>query len=251
MAGHPIAPARTTAVASLQPFGSRGPASPGQFIPSVMAAFAQFSAALEDRVTFAYQDSRPEHFVTTGVGYLIDPIETALPPVIPWQIDGRAATIEEVREQWRLVKENIDPKLMSVGAQKIPGNTMRLTYADVDVLTTKRANGMVSALARYFPNVLQWPADAQLGLLGVTWGTGANLPRVSFMADFVVALKADDFPTMATTAHWANITRDRRAELQRLFTNAEYVLEQGGDYTTLNWPVTLSVTRIAVGGKAC
>jgi hypothetical protein len=77
------------------------------------------------------------------------------------------------------------------------------------------------------------------------------LPRVSFMADFVVALKADNFPTMATTAHWANITRDRRAQLQRLFTNAEYVLEQGGDYTTLNWPVTLSVARIAVGGKAC
>ncbi len=250
MTGRSIAPASTTAVASRQPFGSRGPAAPGEFFPSVMAAFATFTAALEGRLNYAYQDNRG--LVTTAAGYLIDPISYALPPTIPWQIEGRAATVGEVTEQWKLIKSNIDTGLMSVGAGKIPGNTMRLTYDAVDTLTASKARTMTFTLASLFFNVLDWPADAQLGLLGVAWGTGPNLrdPGASYMAPFVSAVDAANFLDMAQTAHWGNINNDRKMQLQLLFTNADYVIEQSGDKSALNWPVRVSATVLAVGGQA-
>jgi hypothetical protein len=216
-------------------------------MPAVMEAFPQFTVPLEGRLNYAYQDNRG--LVTTGAGILIDPIGPALR--LPWQLAGRAATQDEITTQWNLVKSNTSPQYMSVGASRLPGNTMRLTYAVVDALTRTKVNSMAATLTSLFPNLLQWPADAQLGILGVVWGTGPALRNVSYMAPFVAAVDADDFQRMAQTAHWGNINADRRAQLLLLFTNADFVQQQHGDYTTLNWPVRLSVTTIAVGGQAC
>jgi hypothetical protein len=178
-------------------------------------------------------------------------VNLAIGPSFPWQIDGRPATSEEITAQWNLVKSNTDPKLKSLGARNLQGNTMRLPASAVDALTQSRARANAAWHIRVFPNVLTWPADAQFGLLGVSWGTGAGIETVNYMAPFVAAVKADDFEAMTATATWANINADRRAQLVRLFQNAKCVQQQGGDYATLNWPVTLSVTTIAVGGKAC
>jgi len=202
---YPATPAGSTTVASPKPFGSRGAATPGRFQPSAIAAFPQFTAPLEGRLTYAYQDKRG--LVTTGAGYLIDPVDAALvgPNGVPlaWQIDGRAATQAEITTQWNLMKSNTDPSRMSVGAKDMPGNTMRLTYAAVDALTMSKVTENATVLGGLFPNVLNWPADAQLGILGVTWGTGPNLrsPSASYMAPFVASVDADDFSEMVQLPH--------------------------------------------------
>jgi hypothetical protein len=242
-----VAPGKT-AIKTPKPFGSNGPAPAGQFIPSVMAAFGQFTAPLEGRLTYAYQDNRG--LVTTAAGYLIDPIGTAM--ALPWQINGQPADPGDVTTQWNLVKSNTEKKYMSVGAKNLPGNTMRLTYAAVDKLTASKATGMTKILLKQFPNIPNWPADAQLGILGVVWGTGPALrsKSASYMAPFVTAIDDDDFLEMADTAHWGNINKDRRSQLILLFTNASYVQKQQGDFTALNWPVRLSDTVTSVGGQA-
>ncbi len=248
LAGYGAAPPPPTAVPTAGPptagpptagpFGSLGAAAPGQFLPSVLAAFVSFTTPLEGSENFMYQDDRG--FVTTGIGNKIDPVEQALG--LPWQVDGRLLSQDEIRAQWQIVKANTNPTLMSTGAANIPGNTARLTAAAVSDLVQSKVKTFATILLQYFPNVASWPADGQLGLLGVAWATGPSLPLVSYMAPFVAAVRADDFATMAATAHWSNITAKRKAQLELLFENAAAVAQRGLDTTLLNWP-----TRITAG----
>jgi hypothetical protein len=171
---------------------------------------------------------------------------------LPWQVDGQPIDDGEKARQWQLVKGNTNKSWMSVNAVRIPGNTMRLSFAEVDKLTQIRlhANIQFVTQAKQFPNTLTWCADAQLALLFVMWGTGAGLRLVkAYFPAFITAMDAqpEDFLKMAATATWSNVNPDRRGWIKFLFTNAAFVVKQQGDKSALNWPVALSDTVFAVG----
>jgi len=226
------------------PFGSKGPADSGQFLPSVLAAFNPFTVPLEGRTNYMYQDSR--ELVTTGTGNLIDPIGMAMN--LPWQVGGRPATADEITSSWNAVKNNTDPSLMSTGARGIAANAVRLSDDALDHLRDAKLAEMIATVVSNFPNVLTWPADAQLGLLGVIWATGPNLQNCSYMSDFVSCMRNNDFAGMAQTAHWGNIAGDRKVALNLLFNNAADVAQKGLDYTFLNWPAQVTVGEALKGG---
>jgi hypothetical protein len=244
---HAVTPDGSVTASLPAPFGSLGPAPPGKFYPSAIGGVVPMNTGPEGRLRYAYQDK--SKLVTTGIGYKIDSVREC--SALPWTISGIPATSADKLAQWNLVKYNENPLYMGKLAENMPGNTMRITYEQVDDLAKARASAMATTLIANFPNVLSWPADGQLGLLAVSWGTGANLrhTRDNYMGNFVIAVDADDFDQMRGTATWSNQNDDRRALIQLLFNNASLVRAQKGDLSALNWPRRLSPFVLAVGGQ--
>jgi GH24 family phage-related lysozyme (muramidase) len=154
-----------------------------------LAAFPEFSARFEGRVPFLYLDV--EGLVTCGVGNLVDPISACLP--LPWQIDGRPATQQEIGDQWTRVKGAIQLEKRGGGAF-LSVTTMRLTDDAIDDLVRTRAAQMNAVLVQRFPAFEDFPADAQLALMSLAWACGPDFrfPKL------VVAVLAGDWSTCAT-----------------------------------------------------
>jgi len=234
-----------------------GPAAPGQFLPSVLAAFVPFTVPLEGRLNYFYQDEHKPPYVTTGIGNLVNTPDSAwaagqVTGTNGWRLgskNGPPATQDQVIAAWNAVNSNTDTDLHSGRATGIPGNNVFLTDAAVDGLVLFKLRQMIATVTNLFPNVLTWPADAQLGLTGVIWGTGPNLtsPAASYMSDFVQAIRGNDFDAAAQSAHWGNITADRKAQLNLLFSNASDVVKKGLDRTVLNWPSRITVGEVLRG----
>ena len=231
-------PVEGRAVGRISVFG----VDPPGFRPGVLDTFLPTTDSLEKRVNYMYQDSRS--FVTTASGVKIDPIELVYDPYIPagsWlRPDGSAASSDEIGVCWAAVKANTNPDLFSTGAPGIFGNTLRLTDDAVGLINRKKANLFCALLLKQLPDIADWPADAQLGLLLAAWGTGPNIiANPGFMAPFVAAIKVGDFATAAATAVWKNVNPDRRQAMQTAFMNAAAVAQQGADPSGLNFPTSI------------
>ena len=247
---------------TLTSVGSLGAAAPGQFLPSVLAAFGKFTEQLEGKVPYFYQDSATVTapkcgWVTTGLGNKVDPLTEEVYGY-GWTVDGRPATRAEILSSWQAVKANADPNLTSVHAELIPGNIVRLPESAIATLGAQKAHAFAATLASQYPAILSWPADAQMGILGVAWGTGPSISSVSWLAAFNAAVAAGDFGAMAAIASrfgpspaysgtWKNITDQRRSALNLLFSNAAETASKGADYTFLNWPVHVTLGQALKG----
>ena len=226
--------------------------APQVFQPSAIAAFPLFSKPLEGRLNTMYLDNRG--LVTTGVGCLIDSVADA--QRLPWKVaSGAPATAAQVAAAWNSVKGGVAATTKTwwnsiVGTTPVP---LHLEWADVDALTLSRAGAFVKTLTSNFPNILGWPADAQLGILSVAWGCGPNLQNVTWMSPFVACVRADDFAGMAGTATWSNINANRKSAQRLLFENAALVAQQGLDRSVVHVdasgaPVPVTASAPAVSG---
>src|SRR5262249_52471008 len=151
--------------------------------PSVLAAFRAYSERLEGRTRHPYIDVKG--LVTVSIGCLIDP--EALAIGLPWMIGERAATPDEAREQWRLLKARQDVRQWRASKQA-ELTSIRLSDQGVDQLMQKRLAANWAYLERHLmPGIASFPADAQLGILSAAWALGAGFqltkpPRTAFVA---------------------------------------------------------------------
>ncbi len=158
--------------------------------PSVQTAFVPFSTQLEGALNFPYLDV--DCLVTTGIGNLIDPVSLALD--LPWLYDasGLPATKADINTQWLIVKSRRD--LAPCGGAKFRGiANIHLTDAGVAWVVQRSLADMATRLAHRFPNFGTLPADAQLGIVSMSWACGANFAYPRFSA----AVVAGDFITAA------------------------------------------------------
>jgi hypothetical protein len=158
---------------------------------SVSHAFGDFSRPLEGEVPWMYQD--PIGKVTIGIGNLIDPVALALAvPSYGAQYHDKNApddpvTDAQIRADFERVKN--DPSLKGKWRAAEAVTQLRLRPDDISTLVAGKAAEfearMVSHVAE-FANFPSWPADAQLGLLSMSWAMGsafaeggevAQLPR--------------------------------------------------------------------------
>ena len=158
--------------------------------PSVRDAFVSFTAPMEGVCTWMYCDVLG--LVTTAIGNLIDPIQIALP--IPFRhADGTFATRNEVAAEWSRIKARQDLKMHGGGAYRAIA-TLHLDSAGVDLVVSRKLSQMDAYLAIRFPDYEDWPADAQLATLSMSWACGPAFHFAALEAD----LRAGDFASAAT-----------------------------------------------------
>lgn len=205
---------------------------------SVREAFHRFSTPLEGRCYHLYLDVKK--LPTTGVGNLV----ATLPEVraLPWKRpDGTDAAPDEVIAMWATVKAH--EELAPAGGMAFAKlTTLRLTDEGVDALVERRLQMNHLQLARRFPDLDEWPADAQLFIHSWAWAVGPAAPYPLMSA----ALRRGDFiaaageciinPQVGTI-----VERNRRNQM--LLWNAATVVQDKLDPDVVYWPRDLVEER--------
>jgi GH24 family phage-related lysozyme (muramidase) len=217
---------------------------------SVRDIWTEFNAPLEGRLPFMYLDIKG--LVTTGVGNLID--TTGPPPLRPptdseraashelarqlaWQTsDGSLASPDQVDAEWDQIKARLDQARFGGGTFK-QFATLFLSDDEIDRLVFGKLDQMESVLKgrEPFAGFDDFPADAQLGLLSMSWGMG---PMFNF-PNFQGFVEAGDWNSAATECRFQPDTgtiTTRNDRDQQLFRNAAGVIDQGLDRDALVWP---------------
>lgn len=206
---------------------------------SVRAAFVPWSEPFEGRVNHMYLDTLG--LVTTAMGNLIDPVNSALK--LPWlRADNSIALGGEIIAEWQAIKGNT--ALAKQGANAAATYCkLHLSSAGIDLLIQSKLDDDVTLLMTQsaFQDFADWPADAQLGLLSMAWAMGP-----SFSGDypmFCAAVSKDDWKTAAAECEMQDAGGgiDRRNEATKLaFTLAINVQLGGIDPNVLQSPVLLA-----------
>jgi hypothetical protein len=217
----------------------------------VSTVWAEFNRPLEGRVHFMYLDVKG--LVSTAVGILIDASHTPLAAPsdaereashvmarrLNWLTpDGELADDQAIDDEWDLVKTRMD--LAPAGGGRFEAvTTLRITDDEVDRVVVDKLTEMESFLLRRadFVGYPDWPADAQLGLLSMSWGMGPAFQFPKFQA----LAASGDFRGAADECRFnpeiGTIVR-RNDRDQQLFRNAATVQENGLDPDVLVWTDT-------------
>lgn len=212
---------------------------------SVRSAFVSFTAPLEGVVPFMYLDILG--LVTTAIGNLIDPKEHA--HACPFvRMDGTPATRQEISEDWERVKGRQDMKLRGGFAFRSVAQ-LRLTPVGIEQVVFLKLDQMERELKKRFPEFEEWPADAQLATLSMSWACGPHF-RFPSLAD---ALQKKDFAAAARHCHIntdgpdgvAGTLDDNRGVIPRnvankaMYRNAAVVARDSLDYEKLFYATEL------------
>jgi GH24 family phage-related lysozyme (muramidase) len=214
---------------------------------AVLDIWHQFSEPLEGRVHWMYCDILG--LITTGVGNLIDPVGEALK--LPWRYrDGSLASKITVAAEWRAVKaaSNTLKKRHYHYAQDY--STVRLTDDDIDELCRKTLLSNEYELKRTFGDWDAFPADAQLGILSMSWAMGPGFPH-----------KFPRFTSHVSKGNWADaavackirsagnpgvIPRNKANAV--CFYNSACVAIDKTPIEVLHWPTVMGLAEKDLGG---
>jgi hypothetical protein len=220
---------------------------------SVRNAWLHFNEDLEGRVGFMYCDVKG--LVSTGVGNLIDATRQPLTAPTPQERadslamarrfnwihrppagDGNPASGAEVDAAWDAVKARMD--LAPQGHRAYEAlTTLGVTNDEINRFVFVKLDEMEATLRRQadFADFDNWPADAQMALLSMSWGMG---PAFGF-PNFRAFARAGDFEGCARECRFnpeqgTIIKRNDRDQL--CFRNAAQVVAGGLDRERLFWP---------------
>lgn len=219
---------------------------------SVRDVWTKFNEPLEARLRFMYLDVKG--LVTTGLGNLID--ATGPPPLRPptdsertashaqarqllWLTgDGGTATPDQVDAEWDQIKGRLDQARFGGGTFE-PFATLFLSDDEIDRIVFDKLNQMEGTLKSRSPfaDFDNFPADAQLGLLSMSWGMG---PKFNF-PKFQAFVAAGEWTSAATECRFQPDTGTitvRNDRDQLLFRNATAIIDNGLDPEALVWPAT-------------
>jgi GH24 family phage-related lysozyme (muramidase) len=215
----------------------------------VRDSFYDFNAPLEGAIPWMYLDILG--YVTVGVGNLL-PDEAAAATLPFYQNDDPldAASDDSKRQGWRDVHARQDlakrghPPFAAVCG-------LRLSDSDIRSLVDGKLMQNEQTLKASFPQFEDWPADAQLALLSMSWGLGPGL--AAGWPKFTAACRVKDFAAAAAECRMNEVGNPgvvrRNDANQALFRNAAAVLNPENTYdpSTLYYPTVLMSTITIVG----
>jgi hypothetical protein len=203
--------------------------------PAVQSAFTTFSAQFEGRVAFMYLDVKG--LVTVGVGNLVDPVTLA--QALPFRFKNRPgianpgspASPDQIATEWQTLKNN--PNLGVKGFHACdPITQLELSGDAIDALILDRLTKNEGFLKRqlWFQGFDTWPADAQLGLLSMSWAMGPAGP--GNFPNFRMSCQKLDFKSAAVECKMSEAGNPglipRNQANFTLFSNAALVLAGQG-----------------------
>ena len=192
--------------------------------------------------------------VTVGIGNLIDPMSAAVS--LPFQFkvnnkagkpDGQLATPAEIAAEWTHLKHH--PKfehLKNAGHRACSSETnLELSPENLMALFNQKTASNEAYLTKTFKDFAQWPADAQLALMSMSWAMGPAFHNG--WPAFRMACLKKDFDTAADNC---NMRPGRKGDLsvlhrnaadKAMFRNAACVLRNADFYSPVRfyWPTIL------------
>lgn len=202
--------------------------------PAVRDGFVPVNAPWEGETTWMYLDVRG--LVTCAMGNLVDPVSVAVGQ--PWKrSDGEPASPAEIVSEWTRIKARQDLKLRGGGAFRALA-TLHLTEEGVKHVVDVTLARMDLAMSRRFERWEEWPADAQMFALNMSWAVGpawvAKFPRCA------AALDEMDFLAAALECHIDETgnpgVKPRNRGNVILLRNASVVAGEGFDRARLWYP---------------
>ncbi len=130
-----------------------------------------WNTQFEGAVPFMYLDIKG--LVTIGIGDLIDSVGQAT-QLLFYRQDGDLATEAEIAAEWHLVKSRQDMRMrggMAYGAI----TKLHLSATGVEDLVLGKLEEMEKHLAARFPEWSDWPWQAQMATLSMSWAAGPAL----------------------------------------------------------------------------
>lgn len=138
----------------------------------VRTGWLAFNAPLEGRVRTMYRDTAVGGYVTTGVGFLIDPYQLA--QAMPWlHEDGTEASDEDVLAEFRRVRE-LPPAQEWHHYLATDGTGLHISDDTIDNECMRRLGANVALIVGTFPEFVTWPAEAQQAVCSIAWACGAG-----------------------------------------------------------------------------
>lgn len=206
---------------------------------SVVTALPVFLKQYEGKVNFMYLDKKG--LVTVGIGHILEPMSLADKLEFGYKGGGSAVSGAEVAAEWQTVKARKD--LIDKGAEAFNAITkLQLTDKGVAAMVSSDSAGIENYLKTngsakvFYGDFDQWPADAQLGFMGVAWG-GIPLPQFGWHK-FPEACRKQDWETAANECKITSPIAAGRNEAHKLmFLNAAAVKANGDDIKDLSWPI--------------
>ena len=204
-------------------------------------AFLKFTEPLEGRVPYMYLDIK--ELVTTGVGNLIDPVAAALK--LPWKLDGRLATRDEIRRDWDALKarRELAKRRHELAAEV---TRVRLEPADIDALVLGKLYANERYLRKDFPDWERFSADAQLGICSMAWALGAGFAKT--FRNFASAANRQDWEAAQAACEIRSHDNPgivpRNAANSLCFGNAAFVHGHALPFDALHWPNAATVAGL-------
>jgi GH24 family phage-related lysozyme (muramidase) len=214
---------------------------------SVRDNFLDFTTKFEGRVEWMYLDIKG--LVSIGIGNLIDPINLAMDlPFVHKDDINVAASTDEIEAEWQTVKGRQD--LAPRGHLAFKDLTsLQMTDDSIDELVFTKLDQFQSTLENTteFADLEDWPSDAQLGLFSMAWAMGPAFGPG--FPHFRAACTDHDWAGAAAQCHMEDSAnpglRPRNKADVVLFTNAQAVVDQGLDFSVLQWPTALAPASVS------
>ncbi len=204
----------------------------------VLENWVPYSSPIEGCVGWMYLDKNKKHLVTTAIGNMIDPVERAL--VLPWKLpDGHLASKEQVTSEFNALKARPELAEYRASSQVVQSaTTIRLHNEDITALVKAMLLANEARMRRFFTRWDYFPADAQMGLLSLSWALGSD-----FELQYPKLTRAANSGDWLTCANECQIREEgnagvipRNVQNVLLFHNAAAVCELHTDPETLHWP---------------
>jgi GH24 family phage-related lysozyme (muramidase) len=222
---------------------------------SVAQSFVGWSVPLEGMTDYPYTDA--EGLVTVGMGNLIDALApgqkmhvncghgtttpaglsapSAKARALPW-------TGGDIGTDWTRIKQAW-PRVQSTACKEI--TSCRLDKATISNLILTQMKSNEAEIIKDIPSFPSEPADAQLGIHGMSWAMGPGQFAYSWVA-FKQALARGDYAAAAAQSGMRGVGIDiRNLAHKLLFLNAAQVHARGTDPDHLYYLDGLSAFGIA------
>ena len=224
--------------------------------PAVRDNFMAFSEPLEGKVLWMYADQLG--LVSIGIGNLIDPVGLALAlpslggPFSNKNDPGAAVNDADIQADWTAVKTSgaRAPASESLTALRISEQGCKqLVLTKVDKFESGLLNDAVDPATgvKAFADFATWPADAQLGLLSMSWAMGPDFAGPDSAGKgrwpaFRAACASADWLAAAANCRIAGSYVSRNAVNRGLFRNAAWAVQQA-DFDAQVLFLPIGVTR--------
>jgi hypothetical protein len=170
--------------------------------------------------------------VTVGIGFLLKTAGDAKKLAFTNKKTLKRASAAEIEAEWKRTNA------LGSGANRIvPNPTLEISNMEIEREFRKRANQFEHILKTrapcciYFGKLDDWPADAQLGLLAMSW---SGPYKIASFVNFRKACKSMEFDKAAKESHM-RVREQYNRFFATCFKNASDVMKTGASKSVLRY----------------